>query len=180
MVVPVLVAQTLLAGEPQKTPEAAKGEAAKIEGGKGETAKGEGAKEAGKGEAAKEPPKAEPGKADAASVETPRILVGPAARGECQWIGKRVVGLLWKDDLDTALRHLVLYDRFGCPGEHLQLSFRCITRQGEIQELPKDPKDPKIADTRVNDRINTCWTNPATPGPPANPPTAAVEKPGTN
>ena len=27
---------------------------------------------------------------------------------------------LWRDDLDTAFRHLDLYDRFGCPGGHIQ------------------------------------------------------------
>jgi hypothetical protein len=159
--------------------EAAKSEAAKGEAAKGEAAKGEAAKgEAAKGEAAKtEPPKVEPGKEAGGhpdeSAETTRILMGPAGRGECVWIGKRIVGLLWKDDLDTALRHLKLYDRFGCPGEHLQLSFRCIVRQGDIQ---KDAaKEPKTFDNRVD----ACWMNPATPAPPANQPTAAVEKPGT-
>jgi hypothetical protein len=199
--VPFLLAQTLLSqnGDPSKAPEAGKGEAPKSEPPKseppkGEAAKGEAAKgeapkgdapkgeapkgEAPKGEAAKtEPPKVEPGK-DAGghpdeSAETARILMGPAGRGECVWIGKRIVGLLWKDDLDTALRHLKLYDRFGCPGEHLQLSFRCIVRQGDIQ---KDAaKEPKTFDNRVE----ACWVNPATPAPPANQPTAAVEKPGT-
>ena len=28
--------------------------------------------------------------------------------------------LLWRDDLDTAFRHLDLYDRFGCPSAHIQ------------------------------------------------------------
>jgi hypothetical protein len=163
--------------------EAAKSDAAKGDAAKGEAAKGEPAKgEAAKGEGAKaEPPKAEAGKADAKeaggrpdeSADTARILIGPAGRGECVWFGKRVVGLLWKDDLDTAMRHLKLYDRFGCPGEHLQLSFRCIVRQGDIQ---KDAaKEPKIFDKTVD----ACWLNPATPAPPANQPTVAVEKPGT-
>ena len=34
------------------------------------------------------------------------------------WLGRRVVVLMWRDDLDTAFRHLNLYDRFGCPGGH--------------------------------------------------------------
>jgi hypothetical protein len=205
--VPLLLAQTLLTqnGDPSKAPEAGKGEApkgeapnkgeapkgeapkgeapkgeaAKGEAPKGEAPKGEAPKgEAAKGEAAKtEPPKVEAGKEAGGhpddSAETTRILMGPAGRGECVWIGKRIVGLLWKDDLDTALRHLKLYDRFGCPGEHLQLSFRCVVRQGDIQ---KDAaKEPKTFDNRVD----ACWMNPATPAPPANQPTAAVEKPGT-
>ena len=45
---------------------------------------------------------------------------------------------MWLDDLDTAFRHLDLYDRFGCPGGHVQATFRCLTRFGaEI--------DPKVA-----------------------------------
>jgi hypothetical protein len=83
------------------------------------------------------------------------------------WLGKRAVGLMWKDDLDTAFRHLDLYDRFGCPGEHIQLSFRCVVRQGNVQ------KDPKL-----DERVDNCWIDPARPADPPNPPTAAVEKPG--
>ena len=46
--------------------------------------------------------------------------------------------LMWLDDLDTAFRHLDLYDRFGCPGGHVQATFRCLTRfGGQI--------DPKVA-----------------------------------
>ena len=38
----------------------------------------------------------------------------------------QVVSLLWSDDIDTAFRHLDLYDRFGCPGGHIQAAFRCL------------------------------------------------------
>ena len=31
--------------------------------------------------------------------------------------------------MDTAFRHLDLYDRFGCPGPHIQSAFRCVLRQ---------------------------------------------------
>ena len=49
---------------------------------------------------------------------------------------------MWLDDLDTAFRHLDLYDRFGCPGGHIQAAFRCLTRfGGQI-----DPKVPEIAE----------------------------------
>jgi hypothetical protein len=98
--------------------------------------------------------------------------MGAAGRGECVWLGERAVGLMWKDDLDTAFRHLELYDRFGCPGEHVQVSFRCVVRQGPI-----DQKDQKATDA-FNARVHSCWMNPALPAAPANPPTAAVEKPG--
>ena len=70
-------------------------------------------------------------------AEATRVLNGPAGNPECVWLGRRVVNLLWRDDLDTAFRHLDLYDRFGCPSAHIQATFRCLVRQGNI-----DPKAP--------------------------------------
>ncbi len=97
-------------------------------------------------------------------AEAEKLLGGPAANPECMWLGKRVVSLLWRDDLDTAFRHLDLYDRFGCPGGHIQTSFRCVVRQGNI-----DPKDPKAPD--LEKRINHCWLDPSTaPAAAATPP----------
>src|SRR5712691_2295548 len=84
-------------------------------------------------------------------AEAEKLLGGPAANPECVWLGRRVVGLLWKDDLDTAFRHLDLYDRFGCPAGHIQATFRCLVRQGNI--------DPKATDT-LNSRVHGCWINP--------------------
>jgi hypothetical protein len=84
-------------------------------------------------------------------AEAERLLGGPAANLECMWLGRRVVSLLWRDDLDTAFRHLDLYDRFGCPAGHIQATFRCLVRQGNI--------DPKTPDT-LNGRVHTCWINP--------------------
>jgi hypothetical protein len=122
---------------------------------------------AGKGEAGKEAA----GRTDEIA-EAARAMTGPAARGECVWLGVRAVGLMWKDDLDTAFRHLELYDRFGCPAEHIQISFRCVVRQGNI-----DQKDQKSTDA-FNKLVDECWRNPALqPSPPAPPPTA--EKSGT-
>ena len=85
-------------------------------------------------------------------AEAEKLLGGPAANPECLWLGRRVVGLLWKDDLDTAFRHLDLYDRFGCPSGHIQVTFRCLVRQGSI--------DPKATDT-LNSRVHACWINPS-------------------
>jgi hypothetical protein len=123
---------------------------------------------------------AEQGKGDAAKdgagridevAEAGRVMTGPAARAECVWLGERAVGLMWRDDLDTAFRHLDLYDRFGCPGDHVQISFRCVVRQGNI-----DQKDQKATDA-FNARVHTCWLNPAIPPIPA--PAATAEKAGT-
>jgi hypothetical protein len=99
-------------------------------------------------------------------AEAARMLGGPAGHAECVWLGRRVVGLLWRDDLDTAFRHIDLYDRFGCPGPHIQSTFRCVVRQGHI-----DPKAPQT----LNARVHGCWLNPgsssataAAAAPPAN------------
>ena len=86
-------------------------------------------------------------------ADASRHMTGAAANAECVWLGQRAVGLIWRDDLDTAFRHLDLYDRFGCPAEHVQMSFRCVVRQGNI--------DPKATET-FNARVHTCWVNPAT------------------
>lgn len=85
-------------------------------------------------------------------AEAAKALSGPAGQPECVWLGRRVVALLWRDDLDTAFRHLDLYDRFGCPSAHIQATFRCLIRQGAL--------DPKAQDT-LNGRVHACWVNPA-------------------
>jgi hypothetical protein len=87
-------------------------------------------------------------------AEATRVLTGPSGNPECVWLGRRVVSLLWRDDLDTAFRHLDLYDRFACPGAHIQATFRCLVRQGNI--------DPKAQET-LNGRVHACWLNPGLP-----------------
>ena len=101
-------------------------------------------------------------------------LGGPAANPECVWLGRRVVGLLWRDDLDTAFRHLDLYDRFGCPAGHIQATFRCLVRQGSI--------DLKTPDT-LSGRVHACWLDPSTEAKqaaPATPPGAVGQSKTTN
>jgi hypothetical protein len=113
--------------------------------------------------AAGQEPAKEPQKVDE-FAEAQRAVTGPAGNPECVWLGRRVVNLLWRDDLDTAFRHLDLYDRFGCPGGHIQATFRCLTRFGaEI-----DSKVPESLDRRVH----ACWINPN-----AQPQAAAVAQP---
>lgn len=98
-------------------------------------------------------------------AEVSKQMAGPAGNPECVWLGRRVVNLLWRDDLDTAFRHLDLYDRFGCPGGHIQATFRCVVRQGPI-----DPKAQEI----LSGRVHSCWVNPT-----AIPTPAAAAAPGT-
>jgi hypothetical protein len=95
-------------------------------------------------------------------AEATRLVNGPAGNPECVWLGRRVVGLMWRDDMDTAFRHLDLYDRFGCPGPHIQAAFRCLVRHGYI-----DPKSPQT----LNARVHACWVKPASP------PTSAAAAP---
>ena len=101
-------------------------------------------------------------------AEATRVINGPAGNPECVWLGRRVVGLLWRDDLDTAFRHLELYDRFGCPGAYVQATFRCLVRQGNI--------DPKAQET-LSGRIHACWLN---PGLPPAPQEAAAQAPAVS
>jgi hypothetical protein len=103
-------------------------------------------------------------------AEALRVLGSPAGNAECVWLGRRVVSLLWRDDLDTAFRHLDLYDRFGCPSGHIQATFRCLVSHGANI-------DPKAADT-LNGRVHACWINPTIQAAaPAPAPAAAAPNP---
>jgi hypothetical protein len=99
-------------------------------------------------------------------AEAQKALNGPAGNPECVWLGRRVVGLLWRDDLDTAFRHLDLYDRFGCPSAHVQATFRCLIQHGSNI-------DPKVADS-LNGRVFSCWINPTNPSIQVPPPAPAA------
>ncbi len=100
-------------------------------------------------------------------VEAQQTINGPAGNPECVWLGRRVVVLMWRDDLDTAFRHLDLYDRFGCPGGHVQATFRCLVRfSNQI--------DPKVPES-LSGRVHACWINPAAQPQPA----AASQPPAT-
>jgi len=125
----------------------------------------------------KPPDKAAPAAPEAAKeaqkvdefAEAQKLVSGPAGNPECVWLGRRVVSLLWRDDLETAFRHLDLYDRFGCPGAHIQAVFRCLI-------LHAATIDPKAADS-LNGRVQSCWIDPAQPvvaATPATPPAAAA------
>jgi len=122
---------------------------------------------------AKPPDKAPPGQEAAKETqkvdeyaEAQKALSGPTGNPECVWLGRRVVGLLWRDDLDTAFRHLDLYDRFGCPSAHIQATFRCLIQHGSNI-------DPKVADS-LSGRVLACWINPTNPSIQAPPPPPAA------
>jgi len=95
-------------------------------------------------------------------AEAAKHLSGPAGYPECVWLGRRAVRLLSHDDLDTAFRHMELYDRFGCPANHIQAAFRCVIRHG----------NPDLKATEITlARIHACWINPT---PEVNAPAAAA------
>ena len=118
-------------------------------------------------------------------AEAAQAINGAAGNPECVWLGRRFVRLMWLDDLDTAFRHLDLYDRFGCPGGHVQAAFRCLTKFGGTI-------DAKVAES-LTGRVHACWINPsalpqaaavpaaapasAPPAAPAIPPPAAGPPP---
>ena len=105
-------------------------------------------------------------------AEAAQAINGPAGNPECVWLGRRVVQLMYTDDLDTAFRHLDLYDRFGCPGGHVQAAFRCLTRF--FAQI-----DDKVPNSLRN-HIQTCWINPnAQPQAAATPPAATPTTAGS-
>jgi hypothetical protein len=99
-------------------------------------------------------------------AEAAQVINGPGGNPECVWLGRRVVQLMYRDDLDTAFRHVDLYDRFGCPGGHIQAAFRCLTRF--LSEI-----DDKVKNS-LSDHVHACWINPA-----AQPQATAAAAPST-
>jgi hypothetical protein len=49
-------------------------------------------------------------------LEASTAINGPAGNPECVWLGRRVVRLMWLDDLDTAFRHLDCTTGLAAPG----------------------------------------------------------------
>src|SRR5260221_14659579 len=71
-------------------------------------------------------------------VEAAQAINGPAGNPECVWLGRRVVSLMWRDDLHTPFRPLDLYYPLGRPGRHLPAHLRSLTPLGS----PNDAKGP--------------------------------------
>jgi len=130
---------------------------------------------------------AEPGKGEAAKEGVRRSDDAL----ECSRLGGRAVYQMRSDDLDTAFKYLDLYDRFGCPGEHIRISFRCVLQREKDQKDQKDPKDQKDqkdakdqkdqkATDYVQKLVEACWNDPAGPVlPPGQASASAAEKSGT-
>jgi hypothetical protein len=112
---------------------------------------------------------------DAAKVarflEAQRSLNGAAGNPECVDLGTKALYRLSGDDIDAAFRHLDLYDRFGCPGGHIQAAYRCLLLHPITPD--KRPEDSKA--NPLDGAVDACWINPALPvtdasaPPPAQP-----------
>ncbi len=114
----------------------------------------------------------EPPKSEAAHLaEVARTLSGPAANPECTHLGELAVTLMAKNDLDTAFRHMDLYDRFGCPGAHIQQSFRCLLLAG----IPS----AKDSTGSLENLVRTCWVSPKATAAAPPPPAPAASPPST-
>ncbi len=98
-------------------------------------------------------------------AEVQRVVSGAAGYPECAHLGELAITLMAKNDLDTAFRHMDLYDRFGCPGAHIQQSFRCVLLKG----IPTS----KDSAATLEGLVRTCWASPKTT-PPAAPAAASA------
>ena len=117
-------------------------------------------------------------KSEAAHLaDVARTLQGRAADAECTHHGELAITLMAKNDLDTAFRHMDLYDRFGCPGAHIQQSFRCLLLAGipnskdsvALESLVRNCWAPKAAQPAAAPAASS----PAPAAPPAPPPSTA-------
>ena len=116
------------------------------------------------GDAKPDQQKAEPPKSEAAHIaEAAKAIPGPAGFPECVHTGELTITLWMKNDMDTAARHLAVFDRFGCPTAHLRASFRCLLRFGMPGQKDK---------VTLEDRVRECWVTPETMPPVATAPAA--------
>lgn len=101
--------------------------------------------------AAEAPAPAPTAKAAAAPARRPGPRV-TAATPECAWTGRRIVGLLVRDDVDPADKFLRFYESFGCPTSHIGPALRCVvTSDGTAEGQAK----------ALTERVDACWDKPS-------------------
>lgn len=83
-----------------------------------------------------------------------------SAQAECAWVGKRVVSLLVRDDVDTATDFTRFYAMFHCPEAHIGATLACVV------------SDPGAAreGAALTEHVDLCWANPSTRLLPQKPP----------
>ncbi|MGE0747765.1 MAG: hypothetical protein AB7K86_21070 [Rhodospirillales bacterium] len=87
--------------------------------------------------------------------ETPHGPDKEAKAPECAWVGKRVLSLLARDDVDAARQFYQFYTGFHCPTAHIGNSFGCIVADSLVPEMKY-----------LSLRIDTCWADPTAELPP--------------
>ena len=105
--------------------------------------------------------KAEEGKgAETEKRSAPASLEPDAVKSECAWVGKRVVSLLVRDDVDTATDFTRFYAMFHCPEAHIGSTLACVV------------SDPGAAreGAALTEHVDLCWANPSTRLLPQKPP----------
>lgn len=113
-----------------------------------------------KGEQAKDPPTAvkDPAAERARPQPRPRqpaLTVTPddgktaATSDQCQWLGKRIISLLIRDDAMAANDFTPFFVRFGCPEQLLADAFGCVAANAALLE-----------NNGLSEQINVCWQDP--------------------
>ena len=69
---------------------------------------------------------------------------------ECEWIGKRVVNLLLRDDALAANDFMPFYEGFSCDRDHLSRAFGCAVVNDSVTD----------GEARIQ-RVNACWRDPS-------------------
>lgn len=114
-----------------------------------------------KGEPAKDPPGAvkDPAGERARPQPRPRQPALPVApddgktattSDQCQWLGKRIISLLIRDDAMAANDFTPFYVRFGCPEALLADAFGCVAANVALLE-----------NNGLSEQINACWQDPS-------------------
>ena len=113
-----------------------------------------------KGEQLKDPPVAvkDPAAERARPQPRPRqpaLTVAPddgkagTTSDQCQWLGKRIISLLIRDDAMAANDFAPFFVRFDCPEQLLADAFGCVAANAALLE-----------NNGLSEQINACWQDP--------------------
>lgn len=91
-------------------------------------------------------------------IPAPKALP-PDIAGECAWLGKRVISLLARDDVEQADRFRTFYRDFGCREAHLGPTFRCVIMNREEPAAAADEPAAKASpEDTFTARVDRCWS----------------------
>ena len=99
---------------------------------------------------AQKPAPTSPKKPSQPQKEEPEAERKPASESECAWVGKRITGLLARDDVQAASEFLRFYSSFDCPVQHLGKAFGCVVSGADVSA------------EAAGDRVDRCWFDPTT------------------